>query len=148
MATFLDYRTSIGSNTVGSPNVLMSTSAANPSLIGSIGLIVGSATGIRAELQGEIGVTATAVPATITITIVRNNPNPAVPAGGTTIFTATHILDSLTTKTIAINAADLNPPANPATPGQINYSLFVQNSAGGTIVRNGPENFGGLVVNN
>lgn len=146
MATFLDYRASIGSTTFGSPNSIMSTSAINPNLIGSIGLIVGNATGVRVQLQGLIGVTAGLTPATVFITIVRNNPDPALPAGGTPIFSAVHVLDSNTTKTIAINAADLNPPTNLLTPGQINYSLFVQNSAGGAVVRSGPENFEGMAV--
>lgn len=146
MATFLDYRASIGSTTVGSPNSVMSTSAVNPSLVGSIGLIVGDASGIRVQLQGLIGVTAALTPATVFITIVRNNPNPALPSGGTPIFSAVHVLDSNKTQIIAINAADLNPPTNPLTPGQISYSLFVQNSAGGSIIRSGPENFEGLAV--
>ncbi|MGE5582409.1 MAG: hypothetical protein ACM3X9_07705 [Bacillota bacterium] len=147
MATLLDYRASIGSKTFGSPGSVMSTSSTTPSYIGSIGLIVGNATGIRVQLQGEIGVAATSAPATVTITIVKNaSPDPTLPAGGRTILTQNYTLESTIAKTIAINAADLDPTPGPSTPGQISYSMFAQNSAGNSIIRTGPENFAGLAM--
>ncbi len=147
MATLLDYRTSIGSMAFGTPGSAMSTSAVTPSYIGSIGLIVGDATNIRVNLQGQIGVTAVLDPATVTVTIVRNaSPDPTVPNGGTTIFTANYTFDSPTVKNITINSADFNPLPGIFTPRQISYSLFAQNSAGGTIIRTGPENFEGFAM--
>lgn len=145
MATFLDYRASINSTSVGSPNTTLSTSAASPTYIGSIGLIIESASNIRVELQGFLGLTAVTVPAGVVFIILRNPPNPTIAVGGTNIFTANHVLETTNIKTIALNAADLNATAGATTPGQITYSLFAY-TTGATVTRSGPENFEGLAV--
>ena len=151
MATILDYRSSQNSNTnFETPGTAI---GATPVFIGDIGLIVGNATNIRVNLWATVGLdrdTTSGGASEVTFYIARNlNPtNVFVPAN--VIFTAVQEVEPEGPNNddqliVTLNAADLNPTPGPI-PGQINYSLFAQRTAGPDVTRNGPENLTGMAI--
>jgi hypothetical protein len=149
MAQFLDLRTSENSNTPGSPGTTLSTSAAAPSFIGDIGLIVGTVTSIRVDLWGTIGLLKGDGAATVELFIARNLSPTSVFVAANVIYTAevTLMAGDNGPLVVNINAADLLGTPGPV-PEQINYSLFALNlTAGNAVTRNGPEVFTGIAAN-
>ena len=140
MSTFLDLRTSQGPNAT-----VMSTNAAAPSYIAGIGLIVGSATGIRTQLVGEIGVISTLNPL-VQYAIVRQSSPAAIGTfeAANVIFTQIRQFSSIITgSSVSISSNDLNP-----TPvaGQLTYGLYASASTATTF--QGTQSLSGVAASN
>jgi hypothetical protein len=132
MPTFLDLRTSQFAPAAGTN---LSNNAAAPTFLGGIGLIVGSATNIRVDLNATVSVQSPGT-ATVTILIARNIPAATISTfnAGNVIYSTTETVFGGEQETVGVNAADFNPTTSPTEPGQINYSLFAYSSATDTLV--------------
>jgi hypothetical protein len=134
MATLLDYRSSIHAPFESFGPVALPITPTL--LLGDIGLIVGNATSIRVELQGQIGVQAVVAPANVFILIYRD---------GEQIYWAADTLDTNTIKLLAVNAAD-TVASSPTR--QIQYRLFAYTNILNNVNLVGPMNFEGSAVSN
>ncbi|MFC4807992.1 hypothetical protein [Paenibacillus sp. GCM10023250] len=130
MGTFLDKRSSMNSNTVGSPGTALTTT---PALFGIIGLQTQNVANPIVTLSGTIGISGD-FGDTYTIEIVRG----ASYSAANVIYTAVGVVTAVaTTQITAFTAQDLLAPAALETV----YTSFVSGAT--TSVRNGPEVFSG-----
>jgi hypothetical protein len=148
MAHILDFRTcqtaGKDSNIPGTPLAII---PAAPTFIGAIGLIVGRATAIRVNLWTTLGFNNIAAYPGLVKFFIARNLHPADRFNSNNVFYVAFqdlkAADYLAV--VTLNATDLNPLPEPL-PGQINYSLFVQEQTGVTVLRHGPENFSGMAL--
>ncbi|MGE5581737.1 MAG: hypothetical protein ACM3X9_04280 [Bacillota bacterium] len=76
MTIFLDYRSSVNASTfIPPPGLGTLVPSAASSFIGGIGLIVGTATNVRADLWATVGLLATTPVTNVRLFIVRNAPS-------------------------------------------------------------------------
>ena len=138
---FLDQRTSQGPK-----NTPVSTVAAAPDYIAGIGLIVGSATNIRVDINASVGVSSGNN--TFILSVVRqNSPSDiGIFSAGTVIFSQSFVLTTPITvspETFSLSAADL--PPTPAS-GQLTYGLYASASAASAVYQ-GTQNLIGKAAN-
>jgi len=141
---FLDERISV--NRSNSAGVVPLTTT--PLFVGDIGLQVlaaiptGNAANVRVALSGTVGIRMldTGIFVDVTITVERNsNGTP-----GTGVVVLTEALSTMGVgafSPISVNAGDF-PPAADVLAGQIRYTMFVQSSGDGVVLR-GPVVFNG-----
>ena len=141
---FLDERLSVNrSDSLG-----MQELTTTPLFIGDIGLQVlaaiptGNAGNVRVALTGTVGLLMTdlGIFADVTITVERNSNGTA--GTGTVILTEVVSTGGVAALSpISVNAGDF-PPAAAVLAGQIRYTMFIQASVSGILLR-GPVVFNG-----
>lgn len=141
---FLDERLSVHRSDSSGMQQLPTT----PLFVGDIGLQVlaaipsGNAGNVRVALTGTVGVrmTDTGILADITITVERNGNGTA----GTGVVILTEVISTqgvAALSPISVSAGDF-PRASDVLAGQIRYTMFIQASRDGIILR-GPVVFNG-----
>jgi hypothetical protein len=148
MAHTLDFRTCQSSGAATNiPGTPLAIVPAIPTFIGAIGLIVGHASQIRVNLWITLGLNNITDNTALVKFFIARNLEPVNNFILSKVFFAAvqEIKAADYLMTVTLSATDLNPRPEPI-PNQINYSLFVQEQTGVTVLRNGPESFSGMAI--